>query len=202
MKGATIINRLHIGPPSFTGMTITLAEALEDVEISFLHLVFANKLLFYCEQEKIDPAEFDTDLIVRLERESLRFPTGHFSDPNGINRAASVGVSLAFGGSALALHQTFEVAGVDADPLSEDGLSKLCTLVYMVRCAYAHRVADPRWEVRNRYRRSIELELGGGRVEIDLSALHGERFRFDHLGGHGNWFRIKDRAVSALRARL
>ena len=82
---------------------MTLDEALEDVEIAFLQLEFAIKLLMYCELKKIDPSEFDTDAIIRLENGNLQFPTGHFSDLDNIIRSASVSVNLAFGGSALVL---------------------------------------------------------------------------------------------------
>lgn len=178
---------------------MTLIEALKDVEIAFLQLEFAIKLLSYCELEKIDPLEFDTDHIVRLKNGNLGFPAGHFSDPDNIIRAASVSVSLAFGGSALVLDKAYEVAGINRDPLSEDGRIKLRTLVYMVRCAYAHGVADPKWEVRGDYRRTMKIELAGGPM-INLTELDGQDFDFDHVGGHRNWFRIRDDAVSVLRA--
>lgn len=57
---------------------MTLNEALEDVEIAFLQVEFAIKLLSYCELERIDASEFDTDNIVRLQDGNLRFPRGHW----------------------------------------------------------------------------------------------------------------------------
>ena len=178
---------------------MTLNEALEDVEIAFLQLEFAIKLLSYCELEKIDPTEFDTDHTVRLENGNLKFPVGHFSDLDNIIRAAKVSVALAFGGSALALDKAYEVAGIEPDPASKDGLIKLRTLVYMVRCAYAHGVADPKWEVQGKYRITMEVELAGEPIMIDLRKLDGQDFDFDHLGGHHNWFGIWHDAISALR---
>ncbi len=178
---------------------MTLNEALEDVEIAFLQLEFAIKLLSYCELKKIDPSEFDTDHIVRLENGNLKFPAGHFSDLDNIIRAAKVSVSLAFGGSALALDKAYEVAGTKSDPESKDGLIKLRTLVFMVRCAYAHGVADPKWKVQGKYRKKMEVQLAGESIMIDLRELDGQDFNFDYLGGHRNWFRIRDDAISALR---
>lgn len=178
---------------------MTLNEALKDVEIAFLQLEFTIKLLMHCELEKIDPSEFDMDAVIRLENGNLHFPTGHFSDLDNIIRAAKVSVNLAFGGSALALDKAYEVAGIKPDPASQDGLIKLRTLVYMVRCAYAHGVADPKWEVRGRYRKTMEVELAGEPIMIDLRKLDDQNFNFDCLGGHGNWFVIRDDSISALR---
>ncbi len=179
---------------------MTLNEALEDLEIAFLQLEFVIRLLSYCELKKIDPSEFDTDHTVLLENGNLRFPTGHFSDLDNIIRAANVSVSLAFGGSALALDKAYEVAGIKPDPASKDGLIKLRTLVYMVRCAYAHGVAEPKWEVRDKYQQALEVELAGKQITIDLRKLDGQDFNFDQLGGHRSWFNIRDDTISALRS--
>jgi hypothetical protein len=179
---------------------MTLTESLEDIKIAFLQLEFAFKLLSYCELKKIDPSEFDTDHTVLLENGNLRFQTEHFSNPNNIIRAANVSVLLALGASALALDKAYEVAGIEADPSSGDKIIRLRTLVYMVRCAYAHGMADPMWEVRNKYKSSIMVDFAGKSIEIDLAKLDGQNFDFNHLGGHRNWFLIRDDAVSALRA--
>jgi hypothetical protein len=56
---------------------------------------------------------------------------GHFSDSDSIIRTAEVAVSLAFGASALALDKAFEVAGMEADPSSDQNVIKLRTLVHM-----------------------------------------------------------------------
>jgi hypothetical protein len=66
------------------------------------YIEFAIKLLSYCELEKIDAPEFDTDHIVLLQNRNLGFPMGHFSDSENIVKAAMVTVSLAFGASVLA----------------------------------------------------------------------------------------------------
>jgi hypothetical protein len=146
---------------------MTLDEALQDVDIAFRQIEFASKLLAYCESEKINAAAFDTDHFVR---------------------AAMVTVSLAFGASALALDLAYEVAGVQKDVSSDDNDVRIRTLVFMVRCAYAHGIADPKWEVQGKYRRAISVYLGSEEIDIDLTALDGQSFSFDDLGGHQNCF--------------
>ena len=179
---------------------MTLDDALVDVDIAFLQVEFSIKLLSYCELEKIDPAELDTNQIVLLEHKNLRFPPGNFSKLEDIVRAASVTVSLALGASALTLDKAWDVAGIRPDPRSEDGTVKLRTLVYMVRCAYAHGVADPKWEVRRNYRQVLDVYLLSAPVTLNLCELHGQGFDFAQLGGHARWFEIRDVSVATLTA--
>lgn len=179
---------------------MNLTHALEDVRIAFLQLEFAIKMLTHCELGKIDPNVFDTDHIVLLDKGNLGFPSGHFSDPDNIIRAAGISVSLAFGASALTLDKAFEAAGMKWELSSEDNLIKLRTLVYMIRCAYAHGIAEPRWEVRGKNKPKMSVELRTGQVGIDLEALHGKVFDFDQLGGHHIWFQIRDEALVVLGA--
>lgn len=181
-------------------MDMTLNDALTDVDIAFLQVEFSIKLLSHCEREKFNSAEFDTDQIVLLEHDNLRFPPGHFSRLEDIIRAASVAVSLAFGASALTLDKAWEIAGISPDPQSGDGKVRLRTLVHMVRCAYAHGLADPKWEVRGDFRRVLEVDLPDAPLTIDLRELHGRSFDFDALGGHARWFDIRDASVATIGA--
>ncbi|SRR6266566_8607992 len=173
-------------------------EALQDIEIAFRQLEFTIKLLSFCELRKIDPSEFDTDHVVMLEEGNLNFPTGYFSDANNITRAAAVSALLAFGATVLVLDKAFEVMGMKCDPEATDNVGQLQILVYMVRCAYAHGIAEPRWEVRGKYLRSIFVDLDGTSIAIDLHTLNGQVFMVEHLGGYANWYRVRDAVVQAL----
>ena len=68
----------------------------------------------------------------------------------------------------------------------------------MVRCAYAHGMADPKWEVRGDYRQVLELDLPNGALRLNLRELHGRSFDFAQLGGHARWFEIRDASLAAL----
>lgn len=177
---------------------VTLDDALVDVDIAFLQVEFSIKLLSYSEFDRIRPAEFDTHQVVRLEQENLAFPTGRFSTREEIVRAAMVAVSLALAGSALTLDKAWDIAGIRPNPHSADGPVKLRTLVHMVRCAYAHGVADPKWEVRGDYRQVLELDLANAPLRVDLRELHECSFDFAQLGGHARWFEIRDASLATL----
>jgi hypothetical protein len=155
---------------------------------------FTIKLLSFCELGNINPKDFDTDHIVLLEEESLSFPTGHFSDADSLIRGASISVLLAFSASVLVLDKGFEVIGINPDPEATDNVGKLRALIYMVRCAQAHGIADPCWEARGRFARTITVDLDGTPITLDLQALNGERFHIDQLGGYLNWYRIRNAA--------
>ncbi len=179
---------------------MTLDDALADVGTAFLQVEFSIKLLSHCELNRIDPAEFDTDQVVLLEHRNLRFPTGNFSSPEDIVHAAMVAFSLALAGSALTLDKAWDVAGISPDPSSVDDTVKLRTLVHMVRCAYAHGVADPRWEVRGNYRQVLEVDLPNTPLRLDLRELHGRSFDFGQLEGHATWLEVRDVSVSTLNS--
>lgn len=176
----------HALPPvkgSRQRQNMEIHEALEDIDIAFRQLEFTIKLLSFCELGNVNPTEFDRDHIVLLEGGNLHFPTGQFSDQDSLNRAASISVLLAFSASVLVIDKGFEVIGVPPDPESNDDLSKLRALIYMVRCALAHSIADPRWEARGKFARTISLDLDGAQIPpLDLQALNGQRFHISLLG--------------------
>jgi hypothetical protein len=177
-----------------------IEDALLDVEIAFRQLEFAIRLLSYCELDHIAPADFDTDHIVELGNERLHFPPGKFSDQASLIRGAGTSVLIAFSVSVLALDDAFSVAGLKNNPTGTSNDEQLRVLVYMARCAVAHSVADPRWEVRGPYCRVLTVTLGASITSLDLSQLNGQSFDVDQLGGYGNWYRIRDAAVRLVQA--
>lgn len=179
-------------------MTTLLAEAMEDINIAFLQLEFAIKLLSFCELGNVDPIKFDTDHVIVLPEGNLNFPTGHFDDADRINRAASISVLLAFSASVLVLDQAFEIARMRPDPERNDDAGRLRTLIYMVRCAQAHGIAEPRWEVRGKFSRTLEIDSNGIDISLDLHKLHGQRFNVEQIGGYTGWYRIYNAAVRLL----
>jgi hypothetical protein len=134
-----------------------------------------------------------------LESGRLHFPSGHFSTTDDIVRGAGIGVLQAFSVSVLVLDKAFEVACIKADPEASDNAVRLRTLVYMLRCAYAHGPADPRWEVRGKYLRTFSVDLDRVPISLDLAALHGQPFLVDHIGGYENWYRIYQMAMRTLK---
>ena len=175
-----------------------ITEALEDIDIAFRQLEFAIKMLSFCELGKINPSDFDTDHLVILDGGNLSLPSGHFADNDSITRAAGIGVLIAFSATALVLDKAFEIKGVKPDPEDADDVRQLRTLIYMVRCAQAHGIADARWNATGKYRRTLNFDFDGVPMSLDLRTLNETPFDIDQIGGYLNWYRIRDSAVRAL----
>ncbi|CAD6871721.1 hypothetical protein [Methylomonas fluvii] len=170
----------------------TATEALVDVNNAFRYLEFAIRLMCYCESGHLELKDFDADVSILFERENVGFPSGSFSDIEAVITPAQALVGMAFGASAMVLDAAFEVAGFKNNPNSRQPNDELRTLVYMVRCAFAHNPALPLWEVRGaQYARMISIKVSGTVIEIDLSSLHGLPFEYDHIGGFASWLRIR-----------
>jgi hypothetical protein len=179
-----------------------MREAVEDVEIGFRQLEFAIKLLSYIETDNINPTAFDTDHIVLLSSGNLRFPSINFQSKDALVRAASINVIIVFAATTLVLDQAFDAIGIKPNFQSNDDTGKLRLLVYMVRCCYAHGVADPRWNVTNKKAGVLTVNIEGQTIPLDLPRLHGQTFDISQIGGYENWYRVYRAAQRLFRAAL
>jgi hypothetical protein len=179
-----------------------LAEAIENAEIAFRQFEFSIRLLSYAELGKIEAAEFGRDHITRLHNGTIRFSPETFSDDAGIWRAANINVVMTFAASAIALNDAFEAAAIKVDVTATDSDSRIRTLVHMVRCAHAHRIAEPHWEARGKYARLLIVDVDGiGTLHLDLPSLHQRPFDVESIGGYVGWYRIANGALRQLRER-
>jgi hypothetical protein len=176
-----------------------IALAVDDVEQAFRQLEFAIKLMCYCEQDHLDRAVFDTDVTLLLENENVGFPTGSFANLESVVAASQVQVGVSFGVSAIVLDAGYEAAGVQKNLQSRSPSDDLRTFVYMVRCAFAHNIAAPCWQVRGKdFERTFSLPVEGSIATVDLSALNGQPFEYSHIGGFAQWFKVKKAVVHAI----
>jgi|GEM_PF-1988536 hypothetical protein len=172
---------------------------LTDVDIAFLQLEFAIRLLSFCDLGKIDPDYFDLPHTTELKEGNIHFPSGNFKNKNDLIAAASITVNLALAATALALDEAFSAKGITRDPMALDNNSQTRILIYMIRNAYAHGISDPRWEVKSSYQREINIRLNEyNSIHLDLRERNGQPFRFEQLGGHANWLLLKDLATGIL----
>jgi hypothetical protein len=178
----------------------TITEALVDVDHAFRHLEFAVRLMCYCESGHLDLSNFDTDVCILLERENISFPSGTFATVEAVVPAAQALVGVSFGTSAVVLDAAFDVAGLTRKPNSRLPEDELRTLVYMVRCAFAHNPALPLWEARGKeYSRTLSLPLNGATLSVDLHLLHAKPFDYSHIGGFANWLKMRVASEALIR---
>lgn len=172
--------------------------ALLDVEQAFKQLEFAIKFMCYCERGDLDKRKFDSDITILLDEENIRFPGGSFQSVQDIIIASKINVGICFGASAIVLDGLFEAVGIKPNPRSQNHKDELRTLVYMVRCAFAHNIAKPCWEARGDYARNIQLNLGKRELSINMVTLHGKDFDYSHIGGFANWYTIRKMAIQGI----
>lgn len=178
----------------------TTTEALADVDYAFRHLEFSIRLMCYCESGHLDLPNFDTDVSILFDKKNIGFPSGTFSTIEAVVPATQALVGMAFGTSAMVLDAAFEVAGFKNNPHSRQPQDELRTLVYMVRCAFAHNPAFPLWKARGElYARMISTPVGGVALSINLASLHGQPFEYDHIGGFASWLRIRNASEALIR---
>ncbi len=173
--------------------------ALLDVEQAFKQLEFAIKLMCYCELGHLDKEKFDSDVTILLDEENVGFPDGSFQSNQEVITASQINVGTCFGVSAIVLDAAFEAAKIERNPNSRDPKDELRTLVYMVRCAFAHNLAKPCWEARGDFARDIQLNLGESDLCVDMEALNGNDFEYSHIGGFANWYKIREMAVRVIK---
>ena len=99
---------------------------------------------------------------------------------------------IMYGIAAITLHAArCEIASKLSATIITDE-DQFAVLAYMLRCAPAHDISEPVWEIRNKaYRRPLQV----GDDVVDLSNLNGLAFDFAHIGGTQAFLRIARSAV-------
>lgn len=170
----------------------------QDVEYAFRVLELALRTKGCLESEIIDPSRFGAKIEIVDTSETIIFSDSYFLNRENAVLVASFNVGVAFGASAIALDNLFEAIRGQRNAASNDPADVLWCLAYAVRNAFAHGIANPVWRVRKRYCKTLTVELYGARLEVDLRELNGKEFCYEHIGGLGNWWRIKERAFELL----
>ncbi|MDI7862543.1 hypothetical protein MRS76_11280 [Rhizobiaceae bacterium n13] len=95
---------------------------------------------------------------------------------------------ILFGVAAI----TLDAARVDKKlPAAEqnrwnDERDEFIGLAYMLRCCPAHDISEPKWIMREGYQRKYQV----AGLEVDLSGVNDQPFRFDHIGGEEAFIRL------------
>ena len=120
-----------------------------------------------------------------------------FNSPEDIILAAQNSYVITLGFSAISLDTVLDESGL-ARGKAPDNVRDLRDLIYMVRCAFAHDMMDPRWEARGPFSRTLHIYLPHRTVVIDVGALDGRSFELDHIGGAEAYFEMKEKIKKLL----
>lgn len=153
------------------------------LDTAFAQLSFAWKLYHYALDGRISLDDLDQPLVI--ESEDRRFvlatlPDKIFHGANDMVHAFTNNVTIAYGAAAITLNRCREEQKIDlADPIVT-AQDQWAAVIYQVRNAFAHDIAEPRWNIiRPRYARLYDL----GDFQIDLTNLRTKPFEYADLGG-------------------
>jgi len=158
------------------------------LDSAFAQLELAIKLMHAAEQGRIRREEIDLPLTIAEGNSVLVLADQTLHTDADFIIAMQNNVSVAFGAAAITLNRCREEGGRSlSNPISTE-VEQWIALVYQIRNAFAHDIAEPKWEINARYRRPYIV----GPVKADLSNLHGQHFDYYQLGGPEALFFLKD----------
>jgi hypothetical protein len=171
----------------------------EQVQEASLQLCWAIKLdsylYFYPPREKVD---FDNPQSILDPMDTLFLPGDQFNTIDDIRLGAENCILLSVGALFLALDTALDQAGIKNDPSAQDPFGQLRILIYMGRCAFAHNILKPCWEVRGKYSRQLAIALPEIALQVDLNKLSGTPFDIKQIGGYSQLFKMKDHILQVL----
>lgn len=172
---------------------------VEQVQQAFLHLCWAIKLSSYLRDCPPDnKVYFDKPLPCADPSGTFDLPGNQFDTINDILLGAENSILISVGAFFIALDTALEQAGFKHRKPPQNSFGELRTLIYLCRCAYAHNVLAPQWDVRQEYRRKLAIKLPGITLDIDLTQLAGVQFDIKQIGGYSELFKIKDYIIKEL----
>lgn len=164
---------------------------------AFANVEFASKLLTYGESGNISLEKLDIEFVFQDDKGRPFFapPARIFSDPYDLIIALENNLTIAFGAAAITLHRSIEEAGHRVPRREFESEEDQCiALVYQVRNAFAHDIAEPRWEMRNPV---FEREYTIAERVFDLRGLNGQKFRYEDFSIESLFF-LKEYAKQSL----
>jgi hypothetical protein len=158
------------------------------LETAFVQLGFAIKLMQAAEDGLLDLASIDRPLTIADGPSVLVLPDRVLDSYDDLVLACQNNVTIAYGAAAITLNRCREEGGRMLPTTIVDECDQWIALVYQIRNAFAHDIAEPRWEItKERYARQYEV----GYVKADLQHLNGVPFDYLHVGGPEGLFRLK-----------
>lgn len=158
------------------------------IDTAFGQLGFAIKLMQAAEDGVLDLEAIDKPLTLAQGPSILVLPNRVVADKNELIIACQNLVGITYGAAAITLNRCREEANVSLpDPISSE-VDQWVALVYQIRNAFAHDIAEPKWRIdKVRYKR----EYSAGPVKADLRQLDGLDFDYAQVGGPEGLFHLK-----------
>jgi hypothetical protein len=158
------------------------------IDTALGQLAFAWKLYNYALEGNIDLLKLDIPLTFQEKAQVFVLPDRVLDSEDDLILALENNLVVAFGAAAITLNRCREEAGVKLPQLIATPLDEWVALVSQIRNAFAHDIAEPRWEIRNPAHARVYNIEG---MAIDLSRVHGKHFEYVDIGGPDVLFMLK-----------
>lgn len=150
------------------------------LDTAFQQLEFAWKLYNYVSEGRVDLAELDKAITFEEGKSILVLQDRLLNSPDDLVIACENLLGISFGAAAITLNRSREEAGISLpDPIQSE-TDQFVSLAYQIRNAFAHDIAEPRWNMTNpRYARVYEF----GGIRVNLSNVGNKTFEYADIGG-------------------
>jgi hypothetical protein len=158
------------------------------LDTAFAQLEFAIKLMQAAEDGRIKREDIDLPLTISEGSSVLVLADQVIHTDSDFINAMQNNVSMAFGAAAITLNQCREEMKISLPITINTELEQWISLVYQIRNAFAHNIAEPIWKIKPKYARHFQVNS----VSINLSSLNKQHFNYDQLGGAKALFLLRD----------
>lgn len=126
---------------------------MQYLSTAFGQLAFAWKLLNYGLDGKINIEELDAEVTFHEEGMVFVVPKALKSQEDLVI-ALQNNVTIAFGAAVITLNRSREELGILLPDPIVDERDQCVALIYQLRNAFAHDIAEPTWKINGRYGRN------------------------------------------------
>lgn len=157
------------------------------VQCAFSSMILAKKLSNYIEYEKIELELLNKPIRV-IDRERV-YTFAKEWDSKGV-KATAKNIEIATEQSLVIIVDCAMDVVFGRKPIInfEDDIGAARATVYMLRCAFAHSIYNPIWQVTRHYRHVCEVKEIG--LKVDLTELDGKESHPNQLGGWGGFLSL------------
>lgn len=158
----------------------TLNDFLGYLDSAIKQFEFSLKLWHYLQEYPIQLKDFDIPLTIEEGASRIVMSEGTFTGYGELIVASENITSMCFGSIAIVLWKAIQHADYVLPKSITQEKDELASLVYMIRCAFAHDMAKPRWNIKKeKYNRKYRI----GSHIISLIEKDGKIFSYQDIGG-------------------
>lgn len=174
-------------------------DPLTKIQQMYLQFCWSVKLNVYLDDNRMKgKSEFDVQLL--YAKDEAFFPKDQFESIEDIVIASENNIVLNLGCYFIALNQAFEKSfgKVDMKRIGNQPYDALRALIYMCRCAFAHDILQPHWNVKKDFRKMLAVNFDRVSINIDFSNYDKRKFDINDIGGYKSIIQIHKSAEKLL----